>query len=477
MKRYLTTSLMALTLLLGISCSDFLNVEPDLQISFEEQFQTAQGVREIVSGIYRDTESIASSRIHLYPEYTAGNITFLPRSSNNVVSVPAQIENTYEFQDLALSSEYDSFYDDSYSLINQINIVLERLSSLSFFTVQELDQLQAEMLALRAYAHYQLLLHYAQSISFSPSGDHLGIVYQQATINVGVDFPERATVQESYDLIKQDLDAALALFQQAPFLENGNNISYLNPINTRALYARIALQMKDWNLAATLTNEVITQSNVTLTPQTDYLNQWQSTSALSETLLQWSAPVNSDGAVSSSIAAYYFDRYAASEDLINLYDSGDLRMQWYNSTSLPTQIGTNLENRTYYQVTKYQENSAVVGIRLTEVLLIRAEALERITPGNPTSLELLNLVRERAATTPLSNSANLLEEIFEERRRELAFESHLLYDTIRYEKDIERNAGCIAQTCDLTYPSPFFILPIPQESINNNENMVQNEGY
>jgi hypothetical protein len=86
-------------------------------------------------------------------------------------------------------------------------------------------------------------------------------------------------------------------------------------------------------------------------------------------------------------------------------------------------------------------------------------------------------VRERAATTPLSNSANLLEEIFEERRRELAFESHLLYDTIRYEKDIERNAGCIAQTCDLTYPSPFFILPIPQESINNNENMVQNEGY
>jgi hypothetical protein len=109
--------------------------------------------------------------------------------------------------------------------------------------------------------------------------------------------------------------------------------------------------------------------------------------------------------------------------------------------------------------------------------LIQAEALERLTPGNPTSIQRLNAIRTRAGLSALTNSNNLLEELFIERRRELAFEASTFYDIMRYKKDIIRNQGCIAITCDLSYPSPFYILPIPQSSVANNENMIQNEGY
>ena len=108
--------------------------------------------------------------------------------------------------------------------------------------------------------------------------------------------------------------------------------------------------------------------------------------------------------------------------------------------------------------------------------LIRAEANARL--NKPTeALQDLNSIRERANLSALTATANLLEEIFLERRRELAFEGHLFFDIIRFKKDVIRDKGCLANVCNLNYPSNFFILPIPQSSIELNENIQQNEGY
>lgn len=466
------------------SCSDFLEVEPNLQISFAEQLATEDGVREIVSGIYRDTESLASSTFQIYPDYIGGNVAFTPSVTTNIVNIFNQVENSYSFQEMPTSSDYSSFYEDCYNLINQVNLLLENLDGMDFLDSSQISQLTAELLVIRAYAHYNLTLLFAQNHGFTSDGSHIGIVYNTSTINVGVAFPSRSSVASNYSSMQEDLENALSFFTENSFLQEGPDYSYFNTINTTALYARIALQMNDWQGAAGLANDVISNSGLVLTTSSDYINQWLQVSPLDEVLIQFTAPVNSDGNTSSSISSYYqynndvnYGRFSVSRDLLDLMEPTDLRNQLYTLQALETLTSNGIENRDYYFLNKYQEDSGTIYIRLTEMYLIHAEAQERLTPGNPLALERLNDVRERAGLNRLTNSNDLLEEIFLERRRELAFENSLFFDITRYKKDIERNQGCIAAVCNLNYPSNFYILPIPQSSILNNQNMIQNDGY
>ena len=130
----------------------------------------------------------------------------------------------------------------------------------------------------------------------------------------------------------------------------------------------------------------------------------------------------------------------------------------------------------YYFTKKFQDDAGTLYLRLSEMYLIRAEANARLNNNN-LALNDLNIIRERANTAILNNTNNILENIFLERRKELAFERHLLFDIARYQKDIERNSDCIAIVCNLKYPSSFYILPIPFSSISLNQNIKQNEGY
>lgn len=481
MKKYLVILVVLLSL---NSCSDFLDVEPDLQISFNEQFSTEQGVQEIVSGIYSDTEGLASSIFHIYPDYIGGNVAFTPSVTNREVTIFNTVDTSYPFQETPVDSDYTSFYGDSYNVINQINLVLERLESLNFIEDSRKSQLKAELLTIRALTHYNLSLLFAQNYGFTSDGSHIGIVYNTSTIDVGTEFPSRSTVAENYSSMQTDLEEALSLFQNNSFLPVGPDYSYFNSINTQALYARIALQMNDWQTAATMSDNVITQSGLVLTPQLDYINQWLQINPLDEVLLQFTAPVNSDGGTGSSISAYYlfnsptnYGRFSASLDLINLFETNDLRINLFQVESLPTVINGVETDEDYYFLNKFQGDSGTLQIRLSELFLIYAEAQERLAPGNTLALDRLNEVRERAGLSTLVAPSDMLEEVFMERRRELAFENSLFFDITRFKKDINRNDGCIAQVCDLSYPSNFYILPIPQASILSNENIIQNEGY
>jgi hypothetical protein len=481
MKNYITY-IVILTAL--VSCSDFLEVEPDLQISYAEQLSTEQGVIEIVSGIYRDTEALASSIFQIYPDYMGGNVAFTPRITNKVVGINNTVDTSYPFQEAPTDSDYSSFFINSYDLVNEVNLLLEALESMAFLEPSEISQLKGELVVIRALTHYNMSLLFAQNHGFTANGSHLGIVYNIGTINVGVEFPSRLAIAQVYALLKDDLETANTLFTDGPFLPAGPNYSYFNKLNTQALYARIALQMNDWQTAANLSDQVILQSGLMLTPTSDYVNQWLQAAPLDEVLLHFTAPVSSDGNTSSSISAYYqytnsinYGAFGVSTDLIHLMEPADLRNQLYTLRSLETLTSTGIVDQDHYFLNKYQEDSGTLNLRISEMYLIYAEAKERLTPGNTVALDRLNDVRERAGIARLTAPNDMLEEVFLERRRELAFENSLLFDIKRFKKDISRNQGCIAAVCNLSYPSNFYILPIPQSSILNNENMIQNEGY
>ncbi|NQX86724.1 MAG: RagB/SusD family nutrient uptake outer membrane protein [Flavobacteriaceae bacterium] len=471
-------------ILLAVSCNDFLYQEPDLQISINEQLSTREGVLQAYNGIYYDTEDIFSSKFAVYADALGGNITFTPSTLGDaIVTIPDEVFFAYNFNANPQELNFDEYYDEWYAVINQVNLILSRIGNYTFFSTSELNQLQAELLTIRALAHYQVSLLFSQHNGFTPDGSHLGVVYNTAVLTAGVDFPSRKTMAETYIFIKADLDSALNLYSNTP-LQSGPGYSYFNTISTTALYARIALQMDDWQVARDLSSTVINNSGISLTSQNNYIVEWEAPELpVNEVILEFSASRNPEGNVSSTLAANFqfsslsnYADYVASGDLLALYEVSDIRQNLFLEVTISTQINGVDTNVDYHFTKKFQDNAGTLFMRLSELYLIRAEANARL--GSDTeALSDLNTIRTRANLAPLNSTSTLLNDIFVERRRELAFEGHLLFDIVRYKKDVERNLGCIAALCNLSYPSNFFILPIPEDNVLQNENIQQNEGY
>lgn len=123
--------------------------------------------------------------------------------------------------------------------------------------------------------------------------------------------------------------------------------------------------------------------------------------------------------------------------------------------------------------------------RLGEMYLIYAEAVLRGGTGGDatTALGYINLLRTRAYTNAsgnISSSQLTLDFILDERARELYWEGFRRTDLIRYNKFVEGTylwpwKGGVASGTGV--PSFRTLYPIPSRDINANQNLVQNPGY
>ncbi|WP_235830994.1 RagB/SusD family nutrient uptake outer membrane protein [Flavobacterium ustbae] len=469
------------------SCSDFLEQEPGTQTSIDELLQDKKGVLQALTGVYTELEAdVRGERFAVYADLQGGNIKFSPTSSGSnrgQISPPANVQHAYAFDDLALTSNFKMFYDDSYDIINQANLILEYTPSLKDATDVEKNQIKAEALTIRAYAHFLLSLVYSQDYKYTPDASHPGIVYSTASIKAGLQYPSRKTVAETYTLIINDLETAIENYSSKSLLP-GQDYSVFNRNNTKALLARVYLQKGDWINAYQLANEVITTSGVILSGSADYVAQWtQPNLPVSEVLLEFSVPSDSEGVVSSSMSQVFgytsatsYQKYVASDDLVNLYENNDLRKHLFLTQPLQTVVNGVLAPVNYNFTKKFQDNAGYVAFRLSEMYLIRAEAALETNRADLAMADI-NTIRARANATLLTNTTNLKENILLERRKELCFEGHLFFDLVRNHKNVSRNDGCISSNCNLQYPSLKFVLPIPTFNTNLNPNLQQNDSY
>jgi hypothetical protein len=98
--------------------------------------------------------------------------------------------------------------------------------------------------------------------------------------------------------------------------------------------------------------------------------------------------------------------------------------------------------------------------------LIRAESNFRANTSLGLSPEdEINALRARSNADPIIGIT--LEDILEERRRELAFEGHRIHDAKRLKEDID----------GIRYDADRLVMPIPQDEIDVNPNLEQNPGY
>ncbi len=470
------------------ACNDFLEQEPGTQTSVDEIFSTYEGFKMSLNGCYYDLEAaLSGERNAVYADALGGNINFTPSETSYEISAPYKIENVYSFSDVSDDSDMSTIYQSLYELINEANLILEHISSLEDATDDQKSQLKAECLCIRAISHFYLVRYYAQNYSYTSDASHPGIICNTKTQEVGVDYPARNTVKETYDIIIADLQNAIDYFKSETILE-GAEYSYFTSTSCKALLSKVALYAEDYQLAIDYSSDVILNSGINLLTTDNYVSEWKKTNTpVSEIIFELSAKIDDEGDYKNTLSGFYgiiaseadYSDYSANQDLLNLFEENDVRgSEMYTSYAINKIIGDEAEAvlTNYYFTNKFQDNPGNPILRLSEIYLIRAEAYSRLDePEN--ALTDLNSIRENRGSTPALISDDLLEEIFLERRKELCFEGELFFDIARFHKDVERYSDCIASTCNLDYPSNYFVLPIPKNSTDLNSNLEQNEGY
>ena len=161
----------------------------------------------------------------------------------------------------------------------------------------------------------------------------------------------------------------------------------------------------------------------------------------------------------------------ATQDLIDLYEEGDVRLEMY------------AENKGEFYTKKYpgKEGASIPRfnniclIRLSELYLTRAEALVNGAKiaGVSADMDMATIANKRGVEAPAATLAN----IFDERRRELAFEGHGFFDFHRSQKSVVRKDFHEDKNQNVAFPSYQWALPIPLHEMDVNPNMKQNEGY
>lgn len=474
--------------LLTSSCSNFLEQDSGSQTSAEKLYSTQDGFYLSLNGMYdRLEEYMRLEAFATYADAVGGNITFAPAasgSSKGQLVIPTRVEDAYNFQLDPEDFYLEYVYTDFYSVISQANTILQYLDASDLFDADEANAIRAEAIAVRALCHFELVRIFAQNYNYTSDASHLGLIYMDKVAEIGVDFPARLTVAETYDKIISDFETAIPLFGDSPVLE-GSAYSYMTQYAAEALLSKAALYANRFDLAEQYASDVIANSGKSLMTKDDYVSEWEKTDEpVSEVLFELSIVLTDDDTNTNSIVALFgytssssYADYVASADLLNLFGEGDVRgRDMYLEEEIGTVNGETTVALPYYFTKKFQDNAGNPVIRLSEVYLIRAEAEARLEE-NILALNDLNEVQSNRGASLSQSSDDLLEAIFTERRKELAFERDYLYDLARFGKDINRGEGCVGTVCTLNYPSPYFIAPIPYDNIELNSNLEQNEDY
>lgn len=129
---------------------------------------------------------------------------------------------------------------------------------------------------------------------------------------------------------------------------------------------------------------------------------------------------------------------------------------------------------------RVNEKGNIILWRLASTILLQAEA-ENELDNLEGARTLLNKVRLRAklSATPANNKNDMRLAIEQERRLELAFEGYRWFDLVRTGRAIEVMQACTDHQS--TYAQRLtvnrYIWPIPQNELDQNELLTQNEGY
>lgn len=186
------------------SCDDYLDVRPKGEKLEDDQFKTSEGIEATIYGVYGSMQSTSLYGKDLYWGLT--DIMSQDLNQNKELEGSVALSKYQYTTDNNLRSRLSNVWTAAYQTIGYANNVLKNLDKKSKNDFPLLDLYKGEMLAVRAYLHFDLLRLFC-----STDPTKKGIPYTttyEAKIN---DFKK---VGEVYDLIIKDLQDAEQLLTE-----------------------------------------------------------------------------------------------------------------------------------------------------------------------------------------------------------------------------------------------------------------------
>lgn len=462
----------ALFLMAAGGC-DVLNQEPQSQISENAAFTNAKAAEAALTGLYNEVQNTYSD-----------NIQVMSAVSSDVAQSIGTWDHWREmdtYQVVASGNvENSDTYGYLYRTINHANNLIAYVPDIKDMSADEKDDVRGQAFFMRGFAYFDLARIYA------------GIPGEVGTMGVaivteptqGIDegsYPSRSSMDATWTQVKDDLEKALSLLPES----HGNDYddrARVTKATARALLSRYYLYMKDYQQSADYATQVIDDGRFELVD--DYASIFN-TDFTREAIFEldysvsdpndhanWYLPPTKGGR--GDLAAHTeFRNEVASRpnDQRNLFDYEPQQQIWY-----PTKYS------------KTSNNNDQHILRIAEMYLNRAESrahLDQLT-GNNGALADLNRIRNRAGLadttgTGVDTQSEVIDAILKERKIELAFEGHRWFDLVRTGRAMQvlssvPRTNSPGAPASLTEPGRQ-IFPIPQDEIDTNPNIEQNEAY
>ncbi len=435
--------------LLFTSCelTDVINQNPPNHLVPENVLQNEGDATALLNGVYSTIISYSSAHYYMYSELIPAGMSGAMSTIGTGSANTQFTTNTLLFD----NSNVNSFWIIIYQVINGTNNVIKLVDQMpdNLFELKSKKEIVGEAHFLRAMATFEALRYFGE---FYDLGSRYGVILRDEPVNFVTRDKKRSSVQESYTMILDDLDKAIADAPEFSVSYRGSKTA------AKALKARVLLFMGRYQEAASVAAEVIADNKRSL--ESTFANVFNKGLTSSEMILMTHRHANSD-TEDNNRKRFYAGRTGTT--WLPGYMNGDPRQAVsYSGTTILKTNHVATYRPTYF-------------LRLAEMYLIRAEALAMSGASLEEIKQPLNVIRLRAGigVSQATTLEAVKNDIFAEYVRELVFENGSeWFAAIRFNKIMQLKPSITSVNQ--------FILPIPENEIIGNgalSNSDQNQGY
>jgi len=458
MKKILFLLLISFTLM-EVGCKKFLEVQPQFKFNEDLATNTLDGFDKAMTGAFNQLQSS-----NLYGGGIIANSELL---ADFVNTDPIGDFSLNQFRTRSLNpfnSESSGMWNDAYRAIHICNLLLQKLPQYESQNAPLVHKLQGECYFIRAVMHYELVRMFAQPSGFSNGDSHLGVPIRltPGSTTEGQN-SSRATVSEVYAQVTGDLKAAKDLLPT-------DNTTRASKWAAEAFLAKVYFSQNKWSDAKLWADDIITNGGFVLNDSVQTAYNATGFTFSNEIIFQL-INITSDkenGKLTGRFRANVFPAVYRASDALKPYLSSD-SAQGSKRYALWKKIGPK-----YYTIKYDNLDMNVPLVRLVEIYLLRAECRVQLNEPNGDVRADYNVTRQRAGLPADNNTfglQNLLTAIWNERDMELAYEGDRFFEVKRRKGTFHTPIG------DFQWSDPKLVYPVPQQEVDQNPNVVQNEGY
>lgn len=429
------------------SCDLVDRQTPQNSLASSTVFSTPQATRAALLGCYDAIQSANyyGIRYNLFPDMQGGNLAWTGTfpSFGEIQNRNTQTNN----------AEVTNMWLQIYTAINSANQVIDKAAKLTDPSFTDQASVIGEASFLRAFNYFNLVRYWGSvPLKLTPT-DGFSADLQQP----------RNTVDEVYAQIITDLGNAITNISPSQTNRARATVGAAHALKARVHLYRSRLGMaNEWSDA--FNEAVLAGTGRALA--TSFVDLF---AARNTNEVIWYLDFNT---VDQGAMAFFLlpstaggrNELRPSANLQSAFPANDTRLITTKS------VGSDLK---YYRVSTGDDYALI--FRLAEMLLIQAEALVQRNTGTDLTdaVALINQIRNRAKIgnyAGLVTQSALSDEVFLQRRLELALEGHYFFDIVT----TGRAASLLTNPI---WDPNYAVFPIPLRETQANPNLTQNPGY